>query len=163
MSGVRTRSSSVGRVSRDGVNLLQREVTSARQHEMIVQGRAAALERLEAVTHCPVKLMERSVMHAGVEMDEFSFRRADVSSMDRLELFAKLKAIATVVNETEGVILVCIDQRSYDHRALGLDLTTGQCALLLGLIVLSIWLVIFVLGIDVHSHWQAASGLWPTE
>lgn len=125
---------------------------------MIVEGRAALIERLEKLTACDVEHIDTG-NRGGAVMDEFAFRRADIAHVDRIALIQKLRSLVDLVRDEEGVVLVYVDHRRYDWRAPGLDLTAGQCLLLSLVVLLASALAVFLSGIDLTRPHLLIDGL----
>lgn len=135
----------------EGVNPFRVSALPDWQTRAIETGREAMLSRLEELTSRPVKI-GTPVARGSATMDEFSFRRADLVRVDRLVLFDRLRALADHVQEEEGVVLVYVNQRRYfEWRAPGLDLSAGQCTLVLLVLLLMAALVLFVLEVDMQT------------
>jgi hypothetical protein len=130
----RARSKSIGRVAKEGVNPYKRTVTSTWQLGMIERGREQMGASLTEVAGCEVRFVQ-TVMRGSDAMDEFAFRRSDVAGSDQIELFAKLRRLASMAQASEGIVLVYVSQATYDKRIAGLDLSCGQCAAIIGVLL----------------------------
>jgi hypothetical protein len=158
MSGARSRSVSVSRVRNEGINPFERLPSSAQHEQMIEAGREAMLRQLEQLAGCDVRFVQ-TVMRGREPMDQFSFRSADTAERDQIALFAKLQALAGTARVGEGVVLVYVSQAHYDRRAVGLDVTICQCALIGALTGVAILLVLFALQHLLADHWALALAL----
>ena len=155
---MRSRSASVGRAD-EGINPFERLPSSPQHEHMIEVGREAMLRQLQQLAGCDVRFVQ-TVMRGREPMDQFSFRSADTAERDQIALFAKLQALACTARVGEGVVLVYVSQAHYDSRAVGLDVTICQCALIGALTGVTMLLALFALEHLYAGYWSPALALF---